>query len=123
MGDESKIPGATFWLEATACTGLVNGKMHVKLTLVGTVENEEAFKKIHKRFDGGFRVSYGSDFRGQMLRVLQADNVGYEQRIRDLEAQLLNAKREAASREGELANYRQSFRFLQGRGKTHGDGG
>lgn len=94
IDDKTKKPASvTFHMEGCEEGGLLTGKLQLSMRIVATVDSRETIEKVKAKFLNGFTIHTVEDFKGTMIKVLQEDNTNHEQRIRELEIQLMNERK------------------------------
>jgi len=115
--DKTKTPSVKLWLEGCEHRGSMLNPTQVNFSLqvCGTAENETTFEKIKKKFSDGFELHTIDDFKAHMIKALREDNTTYEQRIRDLETQLLNERKEKLALKEQIKSERETVNFFKSR--------
>ncbi len=113
--DKTKVPSVKLWLDGSEERGSVlnPGAINFVLNVAGTAADEPTFAKIKKKFSDGFELHTVDDFKTHMIKALREDNTTYEQRIRDLETQLLNERKEKLALKEQIKSERDTLNFFR----------
>lgn len=80
----------------------VAGIKKVEMAVVATVNDEEVWKTVEKKFIDGFDVYTSEDFKGEMLQALRAVNTELEAELRILRVESEKKDRQIELLEGKL---------------------
>jgi hypothetical protein len=113
--DKSKTPSVKLWLDGCEERGslLVPDAVNFVMRVAGTADNQATFEKIKKKFSEGFELHTIDDFKTHMIKALREDNTSYEQRIRDLETQLMNERKEKLALKEQIKSERETLDFFR----------
>lgn len=105
---DKKIPGVTVFLDGCTEKGslLTPGAINFTFTVGGTAQTQEIYDKLKAKMDEGMVLSTVDNLQGVMLKSLREDNTALEQRNRELEMQLLNARKELLELKGRAVPFK-----------------